>query len=130
MLASSYPLLDVVVSMVWFFLFFIWIWLLISIIGDIFRSHDIGGGVKALWLVCILILPFLGVFIYLIVRGGSMAERNVQRAQAQDEAMQNYIRQSAGTTSQASDLETLAKLHDAGKLSDEDFEKAKAKVLS
>ena len=131
MLASSYPLLDVFLYMLWFFLFFIWIWILISIIADIFRSHDIGGFAKALWLLFIIFMPLLGVLIYLIVRGGSMHERQVQRAQAAQTQFDDYVRQTAGAgTSTASELADLAKLKDTGAITDEDYEKAKAKILS
>ena len=75
MLASSYPVLDAFLTMLYFFLFIIWIWLLITVFMDVFRSHDMGGVAKALWVIFIIILPFLGVFIYLIARGGKMHER-------------------------------------------------------
>jgi ABC-type multidrug transport system fused ATPase/permease subunit len=131
MLATSYPLLDVFLYMLWFFLFFIWIWILISIIADIFRSHDMGGFPKALWLIFIIIFPLLGVLIYLIVRGGSMHERQVQRAQVAQTQFDEYVRQTAGTgTSTAGELADLAKLKDSGAITDEDYEKAKAKILS
>jgi ABC-type multidrug transport system fused ATPase/permease subunit len=128
MLASSYPLLDVFFSMIWFFVFVLWIWLLISIVFDIFRSHDMGGLAKALWLLFIIVLPFLGVLVYLIARGGQMHERTQASARSQEESLRAYVRQTAGGST-ASELETLARLHDAGKLSDDDFERAKAKVL-
>ena len=128
MLGSSYPLLNVFLSMVWFFLFFLWIWLLIMILADIFRSHDMGGFAKAMWVLFIIILPFLGVLVYLIARGGGMAERNVKQAQSQQQAFDQYVRETAGS-SPATELATLSELHDSGKLSDEDFAKAKAKVI-
>jgi len=128
MLGSSYPLLNVFLSMVWFFLFFLWIWLLIMILADIFRSHDMGGLAKAVWVLFIIILPFLGVLVYLIARGGGMAERNVKQAQAQQQAFDQYVRETAGS-SPASELATLSELHDSGKLSDDDFAKAKAKII-
>ena len=87
MLAYSYPLLGVFWSMLWFFLFIVWIWLLIVIFADIFRSHDIGGFAKALWVIFVIILPFLGVFVYLIARGGKMQEHAVQQAKDQDQAL-------------------------------------------
>src|SRR5271163_2160123 len=83
MLASSYPVLDAFLTMLYFFLFIIWIWLLIMVFMDIFRSPDMGGGAKALWVIFIIVLPFLGVFVYLIARGGSMHERQLAAAQAQ-----------------------------------------------
>jgi ABC-type Fe3+ transport system permease subunit len=129
MFASSYPLLDIFFTMLWFFLFVMWIVLLISIIGDVFRSHDMGGFAKFLWLVFIIFLPFLGVLLYVLIRGGSMHERSVQRAQQQEQAVNDYIRQTAGGSSAATDLATLSKLHDDGKISDADFEKGKTKIL-
>ena len=92
MLASSYPVLDAFLTMLYFFLFFIWIWLLIMVFFDIFRSHDMGGLGKALWVIFIIILPFLGVFVYLIARGGSMQERRVQDVQQQQKAFDSYVR--------------------------------------
>ncbi len=75
MLASSYPILDAFLTMLYFFLFIIWIWLLIMVFSDIFRSHDMGGGAKALWVIFVIVMPYLGVFVYLIARGGKMHER-------------------------------------------------------
>jgi thiol:disulfide interchange protein len=129
MLATAFPLLDIFLSMVWFFLFFLWVWLLISIFADIFRSHDMGGVAKAVWVLFIVVLPFLGVLVYLIARGGSMHERAIHRAQSREQAVEDYIRHAAGGGSTASELATLARLHDEGKLTDADFEKAKAKIL-
>jgi hypothetical protein len=89
---------EVFWSMLWFTLFFIWIWLLISVFADIFRSDDLGGWGKALWSLFVIVLPYLGVFVYLIARGHSMSERNVKQMQAQDAATQEYIRNAAGTS--------------------------------
>ena len=129
MLGYNYPVLSLFWTMLEFFLFVIWIWLLISIFIDIFRSHDIGGFAKALWCLFVIVLPFLGVLIYLIARGGGMHERSVNEAKAQQRAFDEYVRQTAGSSSAASELATLAQLHDQGKLTDADFEKAKAKIL-
>jgi len=131
MLASStsYPLLNVFLTMLWFFLFFLWIWILIGIIADIFRSHDMSGGLKALWLVFIIFLPFLGVLVYLIARGGSMHERQVKQAQQAQSEFDAYIKQTAGKST-ASELADLAKLRDSGAITDEDYNAAKAKILS
>src|SRR5271167_1728730 len=98
MLAYTYPLADLFGTMLGFFLLIIWLWLLISVFADIFRSHDLGGGAKALWVIFVIILPFLGVFIYLIARGGSMHERSAQQADQQRAAFDDYVRQTAGTT--------------------------------
>jgi hypothetical protein len=130
MLASSYPLLDIFWTMLWFFCFFIWIWLLIIVIADIFRSHDLSGWGKAGWLVLIIIIPLLGVLIYLIARGHSMQERATKQAADSQAQFDDYVRQTAGSQSTASQLADLAKLHDEGTITDEDYEKAKAKILS
>jgi len=116
--------------MLWFFLFFMWIMLIFMIFGDIIRSHDMGGWAKALWSIGIIILPFLGIFLYLIVRGGSMQERSVEAAEASQAASQDYIRSVASSgTSAADQLSTLADLHASGKLNDSEYASAKAKVI-
>jgi hypothetical protein len=129
--ASSYPLLNVFLYMLWFFLFFIWIWILIMIIADIFRSHDLGGFAKALWLIFIIFLPLLGVLVYLIARGHSMQERSMKQAAQSQAQFDDYIRQTASSgQSTAGQLSDLAKLKESGAITDEDYEKAKAKILS
>jgi Short C-terminal domain/Phospholipase_D-nuclease N-terminal len=130
MLASSYPLLDVFWTMLMFVGFFIWIWLLILVFGDIFRSHDIGGFAKTLWILFVIIVPLFGVLIYLIARGHGMADRNAKQAQQQQQAFDDYVRETASVSSPADQLTQLAALHDQGTLSDEDFEKAKAQVIA
>ena len=131
MLIAEFGTGQVFWSMLWFFLFFIWIWLLIVVFSDIFRSHDIGGWSKALWVIGIIILPYLGVLLYLIIRGHKMAEHAQQAAQAQDAAARAYIQQAAGTSgSAAEELQRLADLKAQGVLSDAEFEAAKAKVLT
>ena len=129
MVGTEYPLLDIFWTMLEFFLFFIWIWLIISIFMDIFRSHDMGGVAKFFWVLLVIILPFLGAFIYLIVRGGSMHERAVQQAEAQQQAFQSYVQQTAGGSSAADELAKLTDLKSKGAISDDEFEKAKAKIL-
>ena len=132
MLASSYPVLDAFLTMLYFFLFIIWIWLLIMVFMDIFRSHDMGGVAKALWVIFIIILPFLGVFVYLIARGGKMQERAAAQAAEQQKAFDQYVRQAAGTSGAdtASQLSKLADLKTQGVLSDAEFEAQKAKILA
>jgi ABC-type multidrug transport system fused ATPase/permease subunit len=132
MLGSSYPVLDAFLTMLYFFLFIIWIWLLIMVFIDIFRSHDMGGMAKALWVIFIIILPFLGVFVYLIARGGSMHERAAQEAASQQKAFDQYVRQTAGTSgaSTADQLSKLADLKSQGVLSDSEFEAQKTKILA
>ena len=132
MLASSYPVLDAFLTMLYFFLFIIWIWLLIMVFMDIFRSHDMGGGAKALWVIFVIILPFLGVFVYLIARGGKMHERQAQEAAAQQQAFDQYVKEAAGTSgaNTADQLSKLADLKSQGVLTDAEFETQKAKVLA
>jgi cbb3-type cytochrome oxidase subunit 3 len=130
-LASDFGTGQVFLSMLWFFLFFIWIWLLIVVFSDIFRSHDMGGFAKAIWVIAIIILPYLGVLIYLIARGHKMAEHAQQAAAAQDAAAKQYIQQAAGTTkSTAEEIAHLNDLKNQGVLSDAEFEAAKAKALN
>jgi type VI protein secretion system component VasK len=130
-LASDFGTGQVFLSMLWFFLFFIWIWLLIVVFSDLFRSHDLSGWSKALWIIGIIILPYLGVLLYLIVRGHKMAEHAQQAAQAQDAAAKAYIQQAAGTGGSTADqLAQLADLKSQGVLDDAQFETAKAKVLN
>jgi len=129
-LASDFGTGQVFLSMLWFFLFFIWIWLLIVVFSDIFRSHDLGGFAKALWVIGIIILPYLGVFIYLIARGHKMAEHAQQAAAAQDAAAKAYIQQAAGSGGGTADeIQRLADLKAQGVISDAEFEAGKAKAL-
>ncbi len=134
MLASSYqyPILDFFLTMLYFFLFVIWIWLLIMVFVDIFRSHDMGGWAKALWVIFIIVLPFLGVFVYLIARGGKMHERAAQEAAQQQKAFDSYVKQTAGAAGDttADQLSKLADLKSQGVLTDEEFNAQKAKILA
>jgi hypothetical protein len=129
MLAYDYPLLGVFWTMLWIFLFFIWIWILIVVFADIFRSHDMGGWAKALWVIFIVILPFLGVLVYLIARGGKMQERQARDAVQAQQDFNTYVQQVAGSSS-ADQLSKLADLKSQGVLTDAEFEAEKAKVLS
>jgi hypothetical protein len=128
--ASSYPLLSIFWSIFIFALWVIWIWILVWIFIDIFRSHDLSGGAKALWFLFVLIIPLIGVLVYLIARGGSMHERAVQQARQEDRELRAYVRDAADTPSSADQLAKLAELRDRGAISPEEFERAKAKVLS
>lgn len=123
------PLFDLFWSMLWFFLFFAWIWLLIRIFADIFRT-DSSGWVKAGWTIFVIILPFLGVLVYLIAQGGSMAERDMEQAAAMEKAQRAYIQDAAGSSGTAEELEKLAGLKDKGVLTDEEFAAQKAKLLA
>jgi len=125
----QYPILDFFWTMLMFFAFVIWIWLLIIVFIDIFRSPDMGGWAKALWVIFIIILPILGVLIYLIARGGGMAERRVQEAQQQQAAFDDYVKQTAGSSS-ADQLAKLSDLKDKGVITQAEFDSQKAKILA
>jgi len=130
LLAAEWGTGQVLWSILWFFLFFVWIMLIFTIFGDIIRNHDMSGWVKALWSIFIIFLPFLGIFIYLIVNGGKMGERQMAAAKAQEAAMQDYIRTTAsGGGSAADQLAKLAELHSTGKLDDGEYAAAKAQVI-
>jgi hypothetical protein len=116
-------------SMLWFFVFFIWLWLLIVVFGDIFRSQDLSGWGKALWSIFIIIVPYLGVFVYLIARGHKMSEHAAAAAQQQDAAMRQYIQQAAAPST-ADELTKLADLKAKGAIDDAEYERLKAKALA
>ncbi len=128
-LAADWQVGQVFLSMLWFTLFIIWIWLVIAVFSDIFRSHDMGGLAKALWTIFIIVFPYLGVFVYLIARGHKMSEHAVEAAQAQDAAARAYIRDAASSGSPADEIARLAELKRSGAISDAEFEQLKAKVL-
>ena len=129
---DDFSLWDVFISMFWFMLLVAWIFLLVRIIGDIFRDGSLSGAGKAGWTLLILFLPWLGVLLYLIVRGNGMQERAVRDAQEADAAMRAYVREAAGTGgggNMAAELRDLAALRDAGTITEAEYEQAKAKVL-
>jgi type VI protein secretion system component VasK len=128
----NYPLLDVFLSILYFFLWILWIWLVVWILMDIFRSDDLNGWAKAAWTIFVIIIPLLGVLTYLIVRGHTMQDRQARQAKAQDEAFRAYVRDAAGTDgqSQSEELAKLANLRQRGVINEEEFEQAKATVLS
>ena len=132
MIGSSYPLLDAFWTMLWFFAFFIWIWLLITCFSDIFRSKDLSGWSKALWTLAIFVFPLFGVAIYLIARGGKMHERAEQQAKAQDDAFRTDVAQTAGNGSggTADQLTKLVDLRDRGAITEEEYQAEKSKVLA
>ena len=113
--------------MLWFFLWVIWLMLLFRVFGDIFRS-DASGVAKAGWILFVLVLPFLGVLVYLVTQGNNMAQRDVETMQAIDDAQKAYIRDAAGVST-ADELEKLAALNQKGVLSDDEFQAQKAKIL-
>ena len=131
MLAYDYPILGLFWTMLIIFLWIAWLMLLFKVIFDIFRSHDMGGVAKAFWALFVILIPWLGVLVYLIARGRSMQERDIENARAQQEAMNAYIRDTAGTgTSAADELAKLADLKAKGVLSDAEFQASKAKLLA
>ena len=124
------PILDLFWTMLWFFLFFIWIWLLITIFADIFRS-EMSGWAKAAWVIFVIILPFLGVLVYLISQGDKMGQRAAKQAADMEKSQREYIQSVAGSGGGSADeLAKLAKLRDDGVLSDEEFQAQKAKLLA
>ena len=126
----SYPLLGAFWTILEIFLWIIWIWILIYVFIDIFRSHDLSGWAKALWFLFVLLIPLVGVLVYLIARGGKMHEHAVQEAQQQDEAARRYIQQAAGTPNTADQLAQLADLRDRGVITAQEFDTEKAKILA
>ena len=129
MLAYDFPLLAMFWTLMFWFLWIAWILLLFKVIIDIFRSRDLGGVGKAFWALFVVIIPWLGVLAYLIARGGSMAERDVQQAVGQEEALQAYIRQTAASGSTADELSKLAALHAQSVITDSEYAQQKAKLL-
>ncbi len=130
MVAYTYPLLSLFVTMLIFFGFVVWIWLLVIVFGDIFRSHDIGGFAKALWVLFVIFLPLVGVLVYLIARGGKMQERTERNVQEQEQAFDTYVRDVAGTGSSPVDqLAKLAQLRDQGVITEQEFHAEKSKLL-
>ena len=129
MLGYTYPLLDIFWTMLWFFCFFIYIWLLIRIFSDIFRSHDMGGWGKAGWIIFIFVLPFLGILVYLIARGKKMAEHQAQDAAQAQQEFKSYVQEAAGGGT-ADELSKLADLREKGVLTEAEFQAQKAKLLT
>ncbi|WP_042364059.1 SHOCT domain-containing protein [Streptacidiphilus neutrinimicus] len=132
---SNYPTLNVFWTMLEFFLLVLWFFLLFKVLTDIFRSHDMSGGVKALWIIFVILLPFLGVLVYVLVRGRSMTQRDIQQAQQADDAFKQYVRDAAGSpegggASHVEELSRLAELRRSGALTDEEYQKAKDKLLA
>jgi hypothetical protein len=134
--SSSYPLLNIFWTMLEFFLWVAWIYLLVLVYFDIFRSHDLSGWAKALWILFVFIIPFIGVLVYLIARGGEMHERSErqaeQRFQRQDEAFRSQMQTpaSGSSASSADQLTKLADLRDRGVITADEFEREKAKILA
>jgi hypothetical protein len=128
--ASGYPLLDAFWTMLWFFLWILWIFLVIRILIDVFRSDDMGGWAKAGWTIFIVVLPLIGVLVYLIARGQGMAKRDAKEAHADESAFRDYVREAAGPQPSVGDeIGKLAALRDTGALTDAEFAQQKARLL-
>ena len=128
MLASSYPFLDVLWTMIIFFVWVMWFWLLIVIFRDIFRRHDIGGGSKTLWLIFVIVLPFLGVFIYLITQNDGINQRNLKEMDAQKAQFDSAVRDAGGGA--AAEIDKAKKLLDSGAITQAEFDTLKQKALA
>jgi hypothetical protein len=130
MLAADYPFLDVLWTMLIFFLWIMWFWLLITVFADIFRRRDISGWGKTAWLIFVIILPFLGVFIYLITPSDEMAQRNMDQARAQQQQFDAYVRETAGSSGAAAEIEKAKALLDSGAITQAEFDAIKQKALA
>jgi hypothetical protein len=128
-IAADYPFLDVLWSMLVFMGFILWVWTAIACFGDIFRRHDIGGFAKAIWIILIIFLPLLGVLIYLIAYHDGIAERNARSASAAQAAFEQQVREAAGTSGPATEIETARRLLEAGTITQEEFDAMRAKAL-
>jgi hypothetical protein len=130
MLAADYPFLDVMWTMLVFFLWVIWFWILILIISDLFRRHDTSGLGKAVWVVVLIILPFLGTLIYLITQGQAMAERRASEAKAAQTDFDSYVRSVAAEKSPSAEIEKAKQLLDSGAITQEEFDALKKRALA
>jgi hypothetical protein len=129
--AADYPFLEVLWTMLIFFAWVIWFWLLITVFADVFRRHDIGGLKKTVWLVFVIFLPFVGVFAYLIANSQSMAERNLERARSQQAQFDDYVRDTAGSGGgAAAEIDRAKQLLDSGAITQAEFDSIKAKALA
>jgi len=127
-MAADYPFLDVLWSMIIFFFWVIWIWIVITVLIDIFRRDDIGGGSKALWVIFVVILPWLGVLVYLIAQHDGMRQRSIRQAQEQKQQFDSYVREAAGGS--ADQIAKAKQLLDSGAITQEEFNTLKAKALA
>ena len=128
--AADYPFLDILWTMLIFFLWVMWFWLLIVIIGDVFRRRDIGGGKKTIWLIFILFVPFIGVLAYVLANSDGMAERNMERSRSQRAQMDEYVRETAGSGGAAAEIDKAKGLLDSGAITQAEFDAIKAKAIA
>lgn len=131
---DDYPLLNLFWTMLWLFLWIMWFFLLFKVVTDVFRDHELGGWAKAGWLVLVLLLPYIGVLVYLVVRGKSMSQREAKAAKEHEEAFKAYVQRAAGAAGagggSADELHKLSALKDKGDITQEEFDRAKAKILA
>jgi hypothetical protein len=130
LIAADYPFLDVIWTMFIFFAWVIWFWLLITVFGDIFRRHDTSGVAKVFWIIFVIVLPFLGVFVYLIANHDGMTERNIERAKSQQAQMDQYVKSVAGGGGAAAEIEKAKGLLDSGAITQAEFDAMKQKALA
>jgi hypothetical protein len=130
LVAADYPFLDVLWTMLIIFAWIIWFWLLITVFTDLFRRHDTSGFAKVLWIIFVILLPFLGVFIYLIVNHDGMTSRNIERAQTAQAQMDEYVRNVSGGGGAAAEIEKAKGLLDSGAITQTEFDAIKAKALA
>jgi predicted PurR-regulated permease PerM len=130
LVASSYPFLDVFWTILIFFVWVAWFMLLFRVIADVFSRHDIGGGAKTLWLIFVIVVPFLGVFIYLIAESKGMSERSIERAQASQQQFDSYVRATASSGGAAAEIDKAKQLLDSGTITQAEFDSIKAKALA
>ena len=130
LIGADYPFLDILWTMLIIFAWVIWFWLLITVFSDLFRRHDTSGFAKVLWIIFVIVLPFLGVFIYLIANHEGMTERSMKQAQAQKAQMDDYVRSVAGSGGAAAEIEKAKGLLDSGAITQAEFDAIKAKALA
>ena len=130
LIAATYPFLDIFWTMLIFFAWVIWFWLLITVFADVFRRHDIGGGAKTLWIIFAIILPFFGVFIYLLTQNDGMTQRSTERARGEQAQFDEYVRETAGGGGAAAEIEKAKGLLDSGAITDAEFDAIKQKTLA
>ena len=129
LIAADYPFLEVLGTLLIFFAWVIWFWLLITILADLFRRRDVGGGTKVLWVIFVIIIPFVGVLAYLLINHDEMAQRNIQQMKAQQAQFDDYVRDTAGAGGSAAEIEKAKALLDSGAISQAEFDQLKAKAL-
>jgi hypothetical protein len=130
LIAADYPFLNIFWTMIIFFAWVVWIWMMVVILSDVFRRRDIGGWAKAAWVIFMIVLPFIGVLSYLIAQHDGIAQRNMDRAQADRQQFDEHVRAVAATEGPASEIDTAAKLRDQGTITSAEFEALKAKALA